>query len=278
VFSGPLGGHTVAAVELNAVEGERQRVIVLGASNVSRGLARLAATVRVRSTAPCDLFVAAGHGRAYGVNSRVWMRRLPSILGCGLWQSLAVESRAATRPPVAVVTDVGNELLYGLGVAQVAAALRESVRRLADHGAAITITGLPLASIATVGPARYRALRTLFVPGCQLPLATLKDASAWLDDELRALADDVGAAFIEQPGEWYGFDAIHVRRRELDTLWGQVADAWNWPTAPRPARATAIEWAAIGSRAAEVRSLARIMLHTPQPAWRSGDGLRLWLY
>jgi len=38
------------------------------------------------------------------------------------------------------------------------------------------------------------------------------------------------------------------------------------------------EWAEIGSRAAETRSLARVMLHTPQPAWRSRDGLRLWLY
>ena len=268
----------MAAVELTSVDGDRQTAVVLGASNVSRGLSRLVATARARSTAPCDLFVAAGHGRAYGVNSRVWMRRLPSILGCGLWKSLTVESRAATRPPVAVVTDVGNELLYGLGVAQVAAAVKESVRRLADHGAAIVITGLPLASIATVGPARYRALRTLFVPGCRLPLATLKDASVWLDDELRVLADDMGGTFIEQPGEWYGLDAIHVRRRELDTLWSRVADAWNWPAASRPARATAIERAAIGSRAAEVRSLARVMLHTPQPAWRSRDGLRLWLY
>lgn len=278
MLPGPLGGHAVATVELKAVDGDRQTAVVLGASNVSRGLVRLMATVRARSEAPADLFVAAGHGRAYGVNSRVWMRRLPSILGCGLWESLAVESRATTRPPAAVVTDVGNELLYGLGVAQVAAAVRESVRRLADHGAAIAITGLPLASIARVGPARYRALKTLFVPGCRLPLATLKDASAWLDDELRALAADVGAAFIEQQGEWYGLDAIHVRRRELDTLWSRVADAWNWPPAPRPARATAIEWAAIGSRAAEVRSLARVMLHTPQPTWRSRDGLRLWLY
>ena len=149
----------MAAVELTAVGCDRQPVVVLGASNVSRGLSRLVATVRARSTAPCDLFVAAGHGRAYGVNSRVWMRRLPSILGCGLWDSLAAKARMSMTPPVAIVTDVGNELLYGLGVAQVAAAVRESVRRLADRGAAIAITGLPLASIARVGPARYRVLR-----------------------------------------------------------------------------------------------------------------------
>lgn len=257
---------------------DRSVVVVLGASNVSRGLARLVATVRARAGAPVDLFVAAGHGRAYGVNSRVWMRRLPSILGCRLWESLAVNAAHAEAPPVAVVTDVGNELLYGLGVAQVAGAVREAVRRLADRGVAIAITGLPLDSIASLGPARYRALRTLFVPGCRLPLPMLVEAAQWLDEELRAIAADHAATFIEQPGAWYGLDAIHVRRRCIDQLWDQVADAWNWPTTARPARASVREWAAVGCRAAETRSIARVMLHTRQPAWRSRDGLRLWLY
>jgi hypothetical protein len=278
VLSKPVGGHTLATVELTAVERERQAVIVLGASNVSRGLARLVATVRSRAELPADLFVAAGHGRAYGVNSRVWMRRLPSILACGLWRSLAENASAGKASPVAVVTDVGNELLYGLGVAQVAGAVRETVRRLADRGVTIAITGLPLASIGSVGPVRYRALRTAFVPGCRLPLPVLKDAAAWLDDELRAIATAAGAVFIAQPADWYGLDAIHVRRRSIGRLWREVADAWNWPTATRPPRGSVREWAAIGSRAAETRSLARVMLHTPQPAWRSRDGLRLWLY
>ena len=52
-------------------------VAVLGASNVSRGLSRLVATLAARPGGPADLFVAAGHGRSYGANSRVWMRRLP---------------------------------------------------------------------------------------------------------------------------------------------------------------------------------------------------------
>lgn len=268
----------MAAVELTAVDGERQTVIVLGASNVSRGLARLVATVRSRADAQVDLFVAAGHGRAYGVNSRVWMRRLPSILGSGLWEAVVREATRTARQPVALVTDVGNELLYGLGVAPIAGAVRESVQRLTDRGARIAITGLPLASIATVGPARYRALRTLFVPGCRLSLAALREAAQWLDDELRAIAAAAGGVFIDQPGEWYGLDAIHLRRRRLDTLWATAADAWNWRSTASPPRPSAWEWAAIGMRAAETRSLARVMLHTPQPAWRSRDGLRLWLY
>lgn len=250
------------------------RFVVLGASNVSRGLARLAAMVRARTAGPADVFVAAGHGRGYAVTSRVGLRRLPSILASGLWRTLDREQVAA---PAAVVMDVGNELLYGLGVAAVAAAVRAAVDRLRDRGARIAILGLPLAGIARVGPIRYRLMRTVYVPGCPLTLGAIQEGAMWLDEELRAIAAEAGATFIEQPGAWYAFDALHVVRPRLDDLWRRVGDAWGLPKAAGRPRATFADWAAFGMRAAEVRSIARRTLLTPQPAV-DRRGLRLWMY
>ena len=261
----------MAPVELT---GSRRAVVVLGASNVSRGLPRLAATARARAAGPLDLFVAAGHGRGYGVSTRVWQRRLPSILASGLWRAL---DRERAQEPLAVITDVGNELLYGLGVTAVASAVREAAKRLADCGARLAITGLPLAGIAGVGAVRYRLLRTLYVPGCLLGLAELKEATRWLDEELQAIAADTGAAFLEQPAEWYGVDALHVKRSRLDALWAGVADAWELQSASGQPRASLGEWAALGSRAAEVRSLARFIRLTRQPVI-DRDGVRVWMY
>ena len=261
----------MAPVELTT---SRRAIVVLGASNVSRGLARLVATVRARADAPGELFVAAGHGRAYGVSSRVGLRRLPSILASGLWRALDREQAAKPR---ALLTDVGNELLYGLGVAAVADGVRAAARRLADRGATLAITGLPLASIARVGRVRYRLLRTLYVPGCLLSLRDINDAAQWLDDELRAIAADTGATFLEQPGAWYGLDALHVKRSRLDDLWASVGDAWALPPTPGRPRASLREWAVIGSRAAEVRSVARVMRFTRQPVIER-RGLRIWMF
>lgn len=265
----------MAALELSPVAAAR--VVVLGASNVSRGLARLAAIAGGRVAAPFDLFVTAGHGRSYGATSRVAARRLPSILASGLWRALERHAAPSTepRPPLALVTDIGNDLLYGFSAEQVAGWVRESVRRLADQGARIAITRLPLASLATVGPARFRLLRTCFVPGCRLSLDAVAEAAADLDARIAAVAADHAATLIEQPGAWYGLDAIHLRRRELDALWHAAGDAWELPAAS--ARATWRDWAALGSRAAEVRSLARRPRFTPQPVVQRGD-LRLWLY
>ena len=261
----------MAPVELT---GSRRVVVVLGASNVSRGLPRLAATARARAAGPLDLFVAAGHGRGYGVSTRVWQRRLPSILASGLWRAL---ERERADQPLAVITDVGNELLYGLGVTAVASAVREAAKRLADRGARLTITGLPLAGIAGVGPVRYRLLRALYVPGCLLGLAELKEATRWLDEELQAIAADMGAAFLEQPAEWYGVDALHVRRPHLDALWHLVCDAWKLPAATTWPRATLTDWAVLGTRAAEVRSLGRITRLTRQPVI-DRHAIRVWMY
>jgi len=249
-------------------------VVVLGASNVSRGLSRLVAAVESRSPG-ADLFVAAGHGRGYGVNTRVAARRLPSILRSGLWRGL---DRHDGEAPLALVTDVGNELLYGARSVLVASWVRETVWRLADRGATIAITRLPMAGIAEVGPFRYRALRTFFVPGCRLSLAGLKEAATRLDADLQTIAGDFGAQIIEQPAHWYGLDTLHVRRRHLDDLWHAACGAWGFPSVQSTAKSSFAEWVRVGTKAAEVRSLGGMMLFTKQPVLPLRSGGMLSLY
>jgi len=252
-------------------------LIAIGASNLSRGLPRLVATARARE-GPADVLVAAGHGRSYGANSRVAWRRLPSILRCGLWQALdRLEPAASSRPVSAVVTDIGNDLLYGFPPRTVAAWVGECLRRLSDRGTRIAITRLPLASVTAVGPARYRAFRSLFVPGCRLSLPAVKEAAADLDAHLASLASEHAATLIDQPGGWYGLDPIHPRRRHLADLFHAAGDAWGLPQGPRRGGAGWRDWAVLGSRAAEIRSVARRVRFTPQPVVARGD-LRVWLY
>jgi hypothetical protein len=257
----------------------RLAAVILGASNVSRGLSGLSAALRSRAAGPVDLFVAAGHGRSYGANSRVWMRRLPSILWCGLWRALDRDGFGADeRRRVALITDVGNDLLYGFPPEQVASWVREAVGRLLDRDAAVVIARLPLEAVDRVGPGRYRALKTLFVPNCPRSIEGIKSAAADLDGRLADIAAASGLRTIDQPGEWYGLDTLHPRRRCLHTLWHRSCDAWELPPAPRPRRAGFREWAGLGRRAAEVRSLGRRMLYTPQPAYRYRDGSRVAFY
>jgi hypothetical protein len=253
-------------------------VVAIGASNLSRGLPRFVATMRERG-GPIDLLVAAGHGRSYGANSRVAWRRLPSILRSGLWRAIdRLEQDGRSREPLAILTDIGNDLLYGFSADQTAAWVRECLVRLADRGGRVAITALPLASVARAGPVRYRLLKTVYVPGCPLSLPALRAAAAELDGAVRGLAAEWGATVIEQPGDWYGFDSIHVRRGRLDALWNSVASAWGLPGSSSRGRTSVGEWARLGSHAAEIRSLAGRIRFTPQPVVRWEDGGTLSLY
>ena len=58
--------------------------------------AQIVATLQSADSAPLEIFAADGHGRSYGMASRVLGRELPGILECRLWETLA--SRPAAPP------------------------------------------------------------------------------------------------------------------------------------------------------------------------------------
>jgi hypothetical protein len=248
----------------------RPLLVAIGASNLSRGLSGLVSMARGRGAEAAEWCVAAGHGRSYGAASRVWMRRLPSVLRCGVWRGLERSLSAGDRRPVrALVTDIGNDLLYGFAVEQVASWVDECLRRLRGLGIAAVVTRLPLASIRRVGRVRYAALRTCYVPGCRLDLDELLVRAAALDRRVASSAIAHGCSLIDQPAAWYGLDAIHIRRWLLPRLWSRVADAWGLD-AGSPARKP-LDHLRLGLAAAEVRSLAGLVRYTAQPAVRLGS-------
>src|SRR5262249_48210012 len=120
-----------------------RRVIALGASNLTRGLPALVSTARELGGARGRGVAAPGPGRSYGARSRVLARSLPGILHSGLWTRL--ESLPAV-PARGLITDVGNDILYGSPPEEVLAWVEECVSRLRRYTTDIVLTGLPLDS------------------------------------------------------------------------------------------------------------------------------------
>ncbi|MBT6458872.1 MAG: SGNH/GDSL hydrolase family protein [Planctomycetaceae bacterium] len=266
---------------------QRALVVALGASNLSRGLSRLVTICRRCTLKPIDLFAGAGHGRSYGANSRTWSRRLPSILGSGLWRSLDRYSGGyalACTTRLAVITDIGNDLLYGFSVEQIVIWIEEIVFRLQQRGFDVVITQLPIESIQAVGSLRFHVLKSIFVPGCQHSLETIKDQSIQLNNEISSLSKSHRVTILRQPGSWYGIDAIHVKRSCLNKLWQCVGDGWQKMSQEQDEMRESDEfcgwqeWSRLGVASAEVRSLGGLMLFTPQPVLQLADTTRIYLY
>src|SRR3990172_7889601 len=93
-----------------------RRVILLGASNLTRAISTVVETAWLGIGGPLEILAALGHGRSYGMNSSVLGRVLPGIVPCGLWPALALLPQA---PTFALVTDIGNDLGYGVSAGQI---------------------------------------------------------------------------------------------------------------------------------------------------------------
>ena len=202
----------------------RRRVVLLGASNLIRGLTTVLRIAYRLWGGPLDVLAACGLGRSYGLRMPFLWRELPAIADCGLWQAVAHRPSARTA---ALLTDVGNDLLYDVPVPRIIAWVEACLDRLLRAGARVVLTPLPLCSVTAVSRARFLALRSLLFPGCRLSYATVLDRAIDLDQRLRLLAKTRGAVIVEHRPEWYGFDPIHIRWRRRLAAWGNILAPWT---------------------------------------------------
>lgn len=202
-----------------------RRLIILGASNVTRSFGRLVAVARNVWNEPLEILAAHGHGRSYGVPwTRVMARRLPGILSSGLWQTL---EQSPPAPTAALVTDIGNDILYEHSVSVIAGWVEQSLDQLSAREARTIIARLPLENLLGLSEARFKFFRNLFMPGCSLCLTEVTNRAHDLNDRVEALARARGMSVVVPHSAWYGLDPIHIRQRSYSVAWREVLGAWQ---------------------------------------------------
>ncbi|HYG65018.1 MAG TPA: hypothetical protein VEL74_20720 [Thermoanaerobaculia bacterium] len=259
------------------------RLVLLGASNLQSSFPRVVHQARRVAGGPVEVVGAFGHGRSYGAWSRfLFVRQLPGILQCGLWEEL---ERRPPLPTVALVTDVGNDLAYGERPETIAEWVETCLDRLARLGAETVLTLLPIESLAFLSPLRYYLARTILFPGRGVPRSALLERANELNSRLQRLGLERGVRLVEPEVSWYGIDPVHIRRGERDRAWGHIVSHWGLESlAGRTVRSMGEEHLPLqgrralwGVRAAELRLFGRT-IHTPQPAGRFEEGTTIALY
>lgn len=246
----------------------RERFVVLGASNVSRALPQIVALARRAHGGPIEILAAHGHGRSYGTWSRVlWVRELPGIDGCGLWPVLA--ARPAPRT-TALVTDIGNDLVYGVAPIVIAGWVERAFDRLLAARARIVVTAVPIESLTRLGRVRFEFARALLFPERSLVLADVVARAKELDELVHGLASSRGIARVTPRADWYGLDPIHVRLSRRESVFAQVLGAIHGPLDPRGP--TADDRALLGSCRPEWRRWFGRDQRWPQPSGASPEG------
>jgi hypothetical protein len=256
--------------------GPSRRVVVLGASNVAMSFSTIVATACATWGEPVEIMAAMGHGRSYGKETSVFGRKISGIFPCALWQDL--QNRPA-MPTAALVTDIGNDLLYGVPPERLLEWVESCVDRLSAAGATVVITQMPIENVERLSEARFRFFRRLFFPRCGLALSDVRAMVRWLNERLVALGESRKVPVISVPGEWYGLDPIHLRRRVWREAWPTMLAAWRAAAKPCTiARPSIWTSAYLASLAPWERSLMGIRRRAEQPSGRLSDGTTISLY
>ena len=248
------------------------RVVALGASNLTRGFRTVVATARSVWGRDVEVLAALGHGRSYGAPSTFLFRTLPSILKSGLWSELDRRVPMTTR---ALVTDVGNDILYGFSVERTLGWVEEVLVRLGRVTQDIVLTDLPMTSIRRLSPVKFVAFRSMLVPSCRLTLSQVLNRAERVNEGLAQLSKDYGATLRRLDPRWYGFDPIHMRPSQWRLAWEQILGARSVP----------------GTNGGSVIESVKLYLMRPERRWIFGreqvtrqvgralqSGGQVWLY
>lgn len=248
-------------------EGPGARVVLLGASNLSRGFATVVRLARGRLAAPLEVLAAPGRGRSYGTEASFLGRVLPGIEGCGLWSALERSTR--DLPTRALVCDVGNDVAFGVPGPVILQWLERVLDRLADRGARITVLGPPVESVRGISPRAFEFWSRLFFPGRAARREPLIATLEEVDAGLRRTCEARGLEFVAPRLAWYGLDPIHVRHGSQLEAWGTVLESWGEATAWR---------GRVPCPPPLERRILGVPFRTDQPAARLPDGSTIAIY
>ena len=246
---------------------DRQSVILLGASNLTMGWKPVLKALQSTVPGPLDIRVSLGMGRSYVDWSSFWLRRLPGIVDCGLWDSLP---SAGARPPLVLVTDLGNDIVYMHDPDRIFQAVTECIQRIQHWrpDAKIVLTGLPLCALRPVDTLRFVIARTILFPRCLMPFKEILNKAETLDEMVQKYAADNHFPFVIPQAEWYRADPIHVIAPLREKVFRQFFSHWKTEV-PATVESRTLPRAGLPSSA--VKTFAGFECKSQQPVFNSPE-------
>ena len=189
----------------------------------------------------------------------------------------ALQQRPAV-PTAALVTDIGNDLMYEAPVDKIVAWVTGCLDALEKHEARIVMTRLPVANIDRVPEWKFRMLRRHYVPARTI---ALRDHRGTGPRARRATVRNRPRArhrAVEQSSDWYGWDPIHLKSSSWPTVWHHILSVGMPGKVRRPRPIRICRACSTASRTPERRWLFGFEQRGQQPCARLAEGTVVSLY
>lgn len=198
-------------------------VLLLGGSNLGRAVRAVETRLRGALAPPeVRFFSAVGLGRAYCVAGGFLHVRYLPIPVSGVLEAADQRAQAGDRI-VALVTDVGNDIMYGVPPDKLVDALRALFARLHEMDARVVTTTIPVRMREDVSEMRYRFLRTVLFPSSSVSYEDVVEAVGQVNRFLDTQAA-TGVHVLPDLRRYLGYDRIHYSVLSSHRAWTKVTD------------------------------------------------------
>ena len=175
---------------------------------------------RCLSPRPVEYLHAMGPGRAYITEGGLLNAVYPPILNCGILD--AARKKDKDKTTVALVTDIGNDIMYGVPAEEIVAGLQTLFSELEEIGADTFITAIPVDLEKDVGESYFRILRRIFFPKSRVEY---HEAASTVQTVNRFIKESASKKIVALEGmeKFCGRDKIHYSLLGCHRAWSYVA-------------------------------------------------------
>lgn len=197
-------------------------LVLLGASNLSCGCFAFARHMKAcLHPRKVEVLIASGPGRAYCISGGLLNVTYPPIQSSEIFEVAHIKSQSGYQV-VALVTDIGNDIMYGVSAERIIETVQQVFVRLQSMNAEIFYTTLPIAFEKGDHPIRFCILRSLLFPRSTV---TYTEAVAGIIEINQYLKKSVAEhrRLIPDMNRYLGYDEIHYGWLRAHKAWSHVA-------------------------------------------------------
>ena len=196
----------------------------MGASNLARGYSALVnCLIHCLRPHPVEVLHAMGPGRGYCAKGGVFNVVYPPIGVSGILNAAGERAQNA-RQVTALITDIGNDIMYNVPTVEIISCLRSLMQELDAMEAEVFVNPIPLVIEEDVSEFQFRILRAVFFPHSPVDYLGAADAVREINGFLQ---DAAGGCIHLLPSakQFCGADKIHYSMLHSHEAWSRIVDA-----------------------------------------------------
>ena len=195
--------------------------ILLGASNLSIAKYGIQRYFRTRFTANYNsTLIASGPGRAYCVSGGIFVVNYPPLKNSQAI-SLGREKSSEHSQTIALIADIGNDILYGVPAQKIIRDLDKLIQELSNFCSHVFALPIPCKKIEQLSHWKINLLKKILFPKSKLSPENIIASIHSINHYLSQL-NNPRITLLKPMDDSMGWDHIHYGIFNLHTTWAQI--------------------------------------------------------